>query len=97
MYQLQIPKLQKNQIAVVVHYPPAENYPASAVYYIVNQSGDWLSRVEARLGEHVRLYDDGRAFLGLGSYSRSINGRWEKFTAAELANPVERVRVAPLD
>lgn len=98
MYTVEIPKLRKNQVAVVLHNPSnVGHHAAFAEVVVVVQTGDWLNRAEAKFGGDVRLYDDGRAFLGLGAYSRPINGTWESFTPEQLADKNEAVRVAPVE
>lgn len=97
MRTVDIPKLRRNQIAVVIHHPAsAGHYEAHSEVVVVNNRGNWLSRAEGRAGEDVRLYDDGTAYLGQGAYSRAINGSWESFTAKQMADRSESVRVDPV-
>lgn len=97
MYSVEIPNLRKHQVAVVLHHHSSTgHYSAGAEVVVVVATGDWLSRAEAKFGSKIRLYENGRAFLGLGAYSRPINGTWEKFTPEQLADKNERVRVAPV-
>lgn len=96
MYSVEIPKLRKNQIAVVLHHPSSAGHCSTyAEVVVVAATRDWLSRAETEFGPHISLYDDGSAFLGLGAYQRPIKGTWEKFTAPQLADPLEQVRCAP--
>ena len=94
MYSVEIQNLKRNCVAIVLHHPAsAGHYSSGADCAIVRNSPGWLERAQTKLGSRVRLYDDGSAFLGLGGYGRPIHGTWEKFTAAEIADPVNRVRV----
>lgn len=97
MYSIEIPKLRKNQFAVVLHHPSsAGHYSAHAEVVVVASTGDWLSRAEVKFGSDIRLYEGGSAFLGLGAYSRPINGTWEKFTPEQISDKNECVRAAPV-
>ncbi|HET6886609.1 MAG TPA: hypothetical protein VFH87_01675 [Candidatus Udaeobacter sp.] len=97
MYTVEVPNLRKDQLAVILHYPESVgHYYAGARCVIVKSSGDWIDRAETKLGSRVRLYDDGTAFIGLGSYGRPIHGTWESFTREQLANSEELVRTAPI-
>ena len=95
MYSVEIPKIPNGCVAVVLHHPESVgHFGQFAEAAVVSKRGEWLDRAAEKFGANVRLYEDGTAFLGLGSYGRPRHGSWETFTAKQLSDPLECVRTA---